>query len=285
MIKKNVALLFRVSFNSQSFLFSFCEWPQSEALQATPVWHCHSHSACGNSGSWINVRIRMFFCGFSSVAIIYLLNCDTEDDDLPAPKEKSFLCSFNQPHLKQRFFFFCRLEVIFATYCLFSMNFNFLEKKTKKTNCPQIANLKKHLPPSDVSTYSVASFQGWMFELQWKSLQHCTISSWSFWERKHHLCSNTVSYWVVWITSQQHLQWNQKPGKHKMNKYLKWIKKDVILQFWELVYYKWMNICCLARSPSPPPLSPLQATRQQHSAGRSKLNTRPRGGALLPFDL
>lgn len=170
-------------------------------------------------------------------------------------------------------------------YCLFSMNFNFL-KKNKKNKLSSNCKLKKNI--SLLLTCPLIQwhhFKDECFSCSEKVYNTVLFHADPFLERKHHLCSNTVSYWVVWITSQQHVQWNQKAGKHKMNKYLKWIKKDVILQFWELVYYKWMNICCLARSPSSPPLSPLQATRQQHSAGRSKLNTRPRGGALLPFDL
>lgn len=210
-------------------------------------------------------------CEDKDVFLWFLLNCETEDDDVPVTKEKSFLCSFNQPHLNNAFFFFCRPEVIFAMYCLFSMNFNFLEKKqTKKTNCPQIAKLK-----NVVSTYSVAWFQGWMFQLQWKVYNTVLFHPDPFRKKGSSLFS-TVSYWLVWITAQQHLHWNLK-----YLKYLKWIKKKMSFYSMQLAYYKWMNICCLAWSPLSPP-SPLQATRQQHSAGRSKLNTRPRGGRCCP---
>lgn len=120
---KNVALLFRVSFNnSEAFLLSFCEWPQSEALQATPVWHCHSHSAWGNNRSWINVRTRMFFV--VSFKLWYWRRwC--------ACSKREIISLLFQPTTSKHFFM----------YCLFSMNFNFLKKKRKKKQIvPKLQN-------------------------------------------------------------------------------------------------------------------------------------------------
>lgn len=118
-----------------------------------------------------------------------------------------------------------------------------------------------------------------MFQLQWKVYNTVLFHPDPFRKKgsslfnTHSLLLSSLNYSPTTFT--------MKPGKHKMNKYLKWLKKRCrstacswsIINEWTFAAFAW--------SPSSPP-SPLQATRQRHSAGRSKLNTRPRGGRCCP---